>query len=189
MFAKLRLRLTYANVMATIAVFVALGGSSYAAIKVTGKDIKNSSLGTGDVKNGSLLAGDFKSGQIPAGPQGPTGQRGLPGPQGAKGDPCVPSDVACRGPRGAAGATNVVRRTGTTFTVGTNGGSGQALCQPGESATGGGAASNSTSAHIVSSTPSARPDSHFLTTDAWFVYVATSTGTTTVTPYVVCASP
>ena len=33
--AWLRSRLTYANVMATIAVFVALGGTSYAAIKIT----------------------------------------------------------------------------------------------------------------------------------------------------------
>ena len=33
---RLRDRLTYANVMSTLAVFIALGGSSYAAIKVSG---------------------------------------------------------------------------------------------------------------------------------------------------------
>jgi hypothetical protein len=33
--------LTYANVMATIAVFVALGGSSYAALRITGHDVVN----------------------------------------------------------------------------------------------------------------------------------------------------
>jgi hypothetical protein len=33
MIQRLRARLTYANVMATIAVFIALGGSSYAAIE------------------------------------------------------------------------------------------------------------------------------------------------------------
>jgi hypothetical protein len=69
--------------MATIAVFIALGGSSYAAIVITGRnvknssltgrDIKNSSLTTSDVKNRSLRAVDFKSGQLPAGPQGPKG--------------------------------------------------------------------------------------------------------------------
>ena len=40
----MRGRLSYANVMATIAVFVALGGSSYAAVKITGKDIKDESI-------------------------------------------------------------------------------------------------------------------------------------------------
>lgn len=89
MLSKLRARLTYANVMATVAVFVALGGSSYAAIKVTGKnvtdssltgkDIKNNSvtdkdvkgIKTGDVRDRSLLAKDFKAGQLPRGPEGP----------------------------------------------------------------------------------------------------------------------
>ncbi len=71
---RLRNRLTYANTVATLALFLALGGSSYAAISITGKNVKNgsltgkdikgSSLGTKQVKNGSLLAGDFKSGQL-----------------------------------------------------------------------------------------------------------------------------
>ena len=36
MLAKLRSRLTYANVMSTLAVFIALGGSSYAAVTING---------------------------------------------------------------------------------------------------------------------------------------------------------
>jgi hypothetical protein len=94
MLAKLRARLTYANVMATIAVFVALGGSSYAAVTITGKNVKNSSLTGKDIKNNSigsadvkglksgdvsdhsLLAKDFKTGQLPAGPQGLKGDKG-----------------------------------------------------------------------------------------------------------------
>jgi hypothetical protein len=130
----LRTRLTYANVMATIAIFLALGGSSYAAIKVTGKnvkdssltgkDVKNSSLTGIDVKNGSLLAADFGGGQLPAGPQGPKGDtgakgdKGEPGGQGAKGDKgdaCLSSDPNCRGPQGNPG-TN-----GTNGTNGTDG--------------------------------------------------------------------
>jgi len=96
--AKLRPRLTYANVTATVAVFLALGGGSYAAISITGKnvkdssltgkDIKNSSLTTSDVKNSSLLAADFKSGQLPAGArgaQGPAGPQGLRGQDGQDG--------------------------------------------------------------------------------------------------------
>jgi hypothetical protein len=37
----IRSRLTYANVMATVAVFVALGGTGYAAAKINGKTLKN----------------------------------------------------------------------------------------------------------------------------------------------------
>jgi hypothetical protein len=115
---KLRAHLTYANVMATIAVFVALGGSSYAAITVTGKnvknssltgkDVKNSSLTTSDVKNRSLLAVDFKAGQLPAGPMGPGGRAGS---QGAKGDQGAPGPLVGTLPsgktlRGGFGAGN-----------------------------------------------------------------------------------
>lgn len=80
----MRSRLSYSNVMATIAVFIALGGSSYAAIKVTGKnvkdgsltgkDVRNASLTSSDVKNGSLLAKDIKSGQLTGGGNGTPGQ-------------------------------------------------------------------------------------------------------------------
>ena len=94
--------LTYANVMATIAVFVAIGGSAFAAsyvitsssqIKdgaVAGSDIKNSSLTGSDIKDKSLTPNDF-SGSV----QGPPGAQGPQGPQGSKGDagPRGPSDL------------------------------------------------------------------------------------------------
>jgi hypothetical protein len=61
-----RPRLTYANVVATLALFIALGGSSYAALKIsggeikahtiTGKNIKRNSLGRRQVKESSLSA-------------------------------------------------------------------------------------------------------------------------------------
>ncbi len=103
---KRRIRLTYANVVASIALFAALGGSSYAAISITGKqvrdaslsgrDVRNGSLTTGDVRDQSLLARDFKAGQLPVGPagdrgaQGPTGPQGPIGPQGLQGVPGGP---------------------------------------------------------------------------------------------------
>ena len=94
--------MTYANLMATLAVFIALGGSSYAALTITGKnvrnsslagkdvknssltgkDVKNSSLTTSDVKNRSLLAADFKAGQLVAGAAGPAGANGKDGNAG-----------------------------------------------------------------------------------------------------------
>jgi hypothetical protein len=107
-------RPSHAIVVAYLALFVALGGSSYAAIKITGKnvkdssltgkDVKNSSLTTSDVKNRSLLAKDFKRGQLQRGPAGPAG------PTGAKGDAgtsvfssSVPSGTTVRGSWGIAG--------------------------------------------------------------------------------------
>jgi hypothetical protein len=85
MIAKLRSGLTYANVIATIALFVALGGGAYAAVKLPSNSVgsgqlKANAVSSSKVKNESLLAKDFKSGELPSGP------RGLEGPQGPKGD-------------------------------------------------------------------------------------------------------
>jgi hypothetical protein len=103
---KRGIRLTYANVVASVALFAALGGSSYAAVAITGqqirdgslsgRDVRNASLTTSDVHDQTLLARDFKRGQLPAGqagPQGPKGDPGLKGdagPQGARGEPGTP---------------------------------------------------------------------------------------------------
>lgn len=94
---KRRIRLTYANVVASLALFAALGGSSYAALSITGKQVRDGSLSgrdvhdaslTGrDVRDRSLMAQDFKAGQLAAGTQGPKGEPGAPGLVGPKGDP------------------------------------------------------------------------------------------------------
>lgn len=64
MIARLRQRLTYANVMATLAVFIALGGSSYAALKVTGKDVRNRSLTYRDLKRNTLGGSRIKESRL-----------------------------------------------------------------------------------------------------------------------------
>jgi hypothetical protein len=51
---RLRKRLTYANVVATLAVFIALGGSSYAALRITGRDVANNSLTYKDLRRNTL---------------------------------------------------------------------------------------------------------------------------------------
>jgi hypothetical protein len=51
-------------VVALIALFVALGGSSYAAITITGKNVKNGSLTGSDIKSGSLTGHQIKSGSL-----------------------------------------------------------------------------------------------------------------------------
>ena len=57
---QLRQRLTYANVMATVAVFIALGGSSYAALQIDSGDIANNSVRGVDVRNRTLSDRDVK---------------------------------------------------------------------------------------------------------------------------------
>ena len=59
-----RIRLSFTNVFVTVALFAALGGTSYAALQVTGKKIKNESITGKDVKNFSLAKGDLGKGLL-----------------------------------------------------------------------------------------------------------------------------
>ena len=66
----LRARITYANVVATLALFIALGGTSVAAIKlgknsVKARQIAPSAVGTSEVKDRALKAADFANGVLP----------------------------------------------------------------------------------------------------------------------------
>jgi hypothetical protein len=99
----LRTRLTYANVVSTVCLFVVLGGSSYAALVITGKNVKDNSLTGKDVKDGSLLKKDFAPGQLPAGATGPAGDRGAPGPTGPEGAQGIQGAQGEQGVQGEAG--------------------------------------------------------------------------------------
>jgi hypothetical protein len=55
---RLRPHLTYANVMATVAVFVALGGSSYAALRIGSQEIADGGIRSVDVRDGTIRARD-----------------------------------------------------------------------------------------------------------------------------------
>jgi hypothetical protein len=93
----------YANVTATLALVMALGGTSYAAVTITGANIKDRSVKQTDlasdsvtsakVKNRTLLRADFKAGQLTggAGAPGPQGAQGAQGPTGAKGEAGTPA--------------------------------------------------------------------------------------------------
>jgi hypothetical protein len=71
-------------VVALIALFVAMGGVGYAALKlpkhsVGGKQLKKNAVTSSKVKNASLQARDFKAGQLPGGPPGTPGHDGAAG--------------------------------------------------------------------------------------------------------------
>jgi hypothetical protein len=111
MLTGLRNRLTYANVMATLALFIALGGTSIAAVTLTrgsvkGKHIARNAVTSPKVKNGSLLSADFAPGQLPKGDQGergPKGDQGEPGQNGAPGQSGAPGQNGTNGTNGAPG--------------------------------------------------------------------------------------
>lgn len=54
MLDPIRRRLTYANVMATIAVFIALGGSSYAVSQISGSQLRDNSVAGKKLKRNTL---------------------------------------------------------------------------------------------------------------------------------------
>ena len=68
-------------VIACLALLLALGGTSVAAIQA----LPRNSVTSVQVKDFSLLAKDFKRGQIPRGPAGSPGPAGPAGPQGPAG--------------------------------------------------------------------------------------------------------
>jgi hypothetical protein len=86
------------NLVAYVALFVALSGTTYAAGT---KLAAPNSVGSRQVINRSLLKVDFKPGQLPRGPAGRAGARGVTGPIG----PAGPAGGA--GPQGAPGPVSV----------------------------------------------------------------------------------
>jgi len=125
-------RVSYASVTATLALFLSVGGVSYAATALP----RDSVVDSAKIKDGALQYEDFGFGQIPAGlagPRGPKGERGARGPKGAKGV------TGAKGETGAGSATSVVVRsseavqlTGLVASVTV------ASCVAGERAVGGG---------------------------------------------------
>jgi hypothetical protein len=80
----------HSTIVAYLALFIALGGTSYAAVKlpknsVGATQIKSNAVTSGKVKNGSLRKADFKAGDLPAGAQGPQGLKGDKGQDGKNG--------------------------------------------------------------------------------------------------------
>jgi hypothetical protein len=100
------------NAIALLALFIALGGTSFAASQallprnsIGTAQIKRGAIVSSDVKDGGLLARDFKRGQLPAGPTGPQGAQGAQGAQGPQ------------GVQGVAGTARAYGETTSTFAL------------------------------------------------------------------------
>ncbi len=95
---KLRDRLTYANVTASLALFIALGGTSYAVTQlprnsVGSAQIRSSAVGTSELRKSAVRSGDIRDGSVAVRDISRAAQSSL---RGTKGDP---------GPEGPAGVT------------------------------------------------------------------------------------
>ena len=141
--------------VAIIALVVALGGTSYAALKlppnsVGASHIKSGAVGSSEVANRSLRLRDFAPGTRNA-LKGERGPQGLPGSGGGG-----PATVA---QRSVAANVAIGEKSGATAT-----------CQPGERATGGGADIRGGDSALVESFPT--PDGA-----GWFVNVENNNDT------------
>jgi hypothetical protein len=89
----LREKLTYANVMATLAVFIALGGTSYAAIalprnSVGTKQLRSGSVGKAELRARAVTSNKIRNGSVTIGDIAAATRdalRGDPGPAGPPG--------------------------------------------------------------------------------------------------------
>lgn len=134
MVARILGGLTYANVVGTLALFIALGGVSYAAVKLPAKSVGTKQLKAGavtsaKVRDGSLLAKDFGKDELPrgdAGEPGDNGRPGAPGPQGLKGDTGSPGSTGPAGEQGASGPAGPDGATGAAGATGQRGPTGPA---------------------------------------------------------------
>lgn len=104
-------RLSYANVTATLAIFIALGGSSYAALKVTGRNVVDGSLTGKDIKKRSVSL-DRLRGSLPTGPKGDKGDAGAAGAAGTQGAQGPQGPQGAQGPAGPVDASQFVPAAG-----------------------------------------------------------------------------
>jgi hypothetical protein len=98
------MRFKYANVVATLALVVAIGGSAVAAGAqelITGRDVQDGSLTGADVQNHSLTGADIASGSLGSGLFSAQARANLQGANGAVG---AKGDIGPAGPQGPAGA-------------------------------------------------------------------------------------
>jgi Collagen triple helix repeat (20 copies) len=117
----LRRNLTYANVVASLALFLALGGAAFAATQ-----LPRNSVGTGQLKPEAVTAGkiakktrnQLMGAQGPQGPQGKTGKTGAKGATGAKGPTGATGARGANGTDGTGPAFEVFRNTSLTLPIG-----------------------------------------------------------------------
>jgi hypothetical protein len=116
----------HGTAVAYLALFAALGGSAYAAVTVTGANVKDGTITGKDVKNRSLGTNKLSATAVSSltgkpGPAGPQGERGAVGPTGPAG---TKGETGPAGPKGETGPAGPIGMTGAQGPQGPSGVSG-----------------------------------------------------------------
>lgn len=130
-------RLSSAHVLASVALFLSLGGGAYAAATITSKDIKKGAVRSKQIKNQSIRLSDISRSartqlRGSGGSVGPQGPRGVPGLKGATGKRGKRGPTGKQGPQGPAGTYPETLPSGKTIhgayaVTGTAGAAAQAI--------------------------------------------------------------
>jgi hypothetical protein len=72
---RFRPRLSYANVTATLALVLAIGGTSYAAVQINGKNLKNRSVAAKKLKKNTLTATEIRESKLGTVPRADSASR------------------------------------------------------------------------------------------------------------------
>lgn len=133
--ARLLPRPTYANVLATLAIFVAMGGTSYALTMIGSANIYDDSIRHWDIRNDDIRGTDIASGAIGTGElkaDAVTSTRIAPdtitlADISADAEAALQGQTGAQGPQGDPGATGDTGPTGPTGDTGPTGPAGTAM--------------------------------------------------------------
>lgn len=177
-------------VVAMFAVFIALGGTGYAASQYvvdSSGDVKKNTIRSSHIRDGSVGVADLSKSARNLASGGTTGSRGEEGPKGDRG---ATGPAGATGPQGPSGVASVASVAGPVALMGTSNGSSDGFsapatatagCPGGTVLTGGGATASNPEVVLSSSGPSG---------NGWAVTARNGdTQVQSVQAWAVCASP
>lgn len=124
MIRRIRQRATYANVTASIALFIALGGTSYAALtlprnSVGSPQIRSQAVRASELRTGAVASRDIRNRSIRLADVSTSARRSLRGQQGPVG-PAGPAGTTLRAAVSKGGAAVTGNSRGVEHVSGTN---------------------------------------------------------------------
>ena len=215
-FRAVRNLMSPSMVVALLALSVAMGGTAYAAIVITGTNVKDGSLRSVDIADGAfgVQGRDVKDGSLGSNDLSALARASLKGNAGATGAAGAPGAAGATGPTGATGATGTAGSTGATgpagpvvlnyvFSGSASVGAGFtqtafASCPPGQSLTGGGGGMLGGQSEgmlggppttLNYSYPSDSHDAGFVANNNWVVNATNNSGDTrSLFAYAICTT-
>jgi hypothetical protein len=110
----IRTHFTYANVMATIAVLLAMSGTAYASVMISGTQIRNGTLTNAQLRDATITAAKLTP-TTRTQLRGPKGDRGAQGLKGSTGSAGLRGPTGPTGPKGDTGPPGEAAAVVTSF--------------------------------------------------------------------------